>query len=122
MTGENLHYKNNPGIYIGQYYKVYKEDNPCDRNKLRIKVSIWMLPRINIQGGLKIMSLRSIKTITRRSWDMIPMPDTIIDQVDILGKYIFEFTDCRYWLIRYGDVELTGVDGDGGENKSPLQI
>ena len=65
------------------------------------------------------MSLRSMRNITRRSWDIILMPDIAIDRVNLLGKYqqyLLLFTYCRVRIIGYGDVEITGVDGDGGEN------
>ncbi len=58
------------------------------------------------------MSLKSGKKITRRSWDEIPMPDTVIDRVNLLGKQEPEqlvFTN-RHGR-RIGDVEIPGVDG-----------
>ena len=65
------------------------------------------------------MSGRSMKNIKRQSWDIIPMPETVIDQVNILGKYQqyhLEFTDRKSLIIGDGDVKLTGVDGDWNEN------
>ena len=62
------------------------------------------------------MSLSRMKKITRRSWDMIPITDTVIDWVNILIKYqqeLLVFINHRGCLIGYGDVELIGVDGDG---------
>ena len=56
---------------------------------------------------------------------MILMTDTIIDQVDLLGKYqreILVFTDCKICIIGDGDTELTGLDGDGALNEPPLKI
>ena len=50
---------------------------------------------------------------------MILIPDTVIDRVNILGKYQQElsvFTDHRGQIIVDGDVDLTGVDGDEDEN------
>ena len=67
------------------------------------------------------MSLRSMKNITRRSWDMILITDTVIDRVKLLVKYQPElsvFTDYKGWLIGDGDVEITGVGGD--LNDSPI--
>ena len=66
-----------------------------------------------------------MKNITIRSWYIISMPDTVIDQVNILGKYQQElllFTDIKGRLIRDGGVNLTGVDGGGDENEAPLKI
>ena len=84
-----------------------------------------MGPSINIQVRFNLMSLRSMENITKQSWDMIPMPDTVIDWINIFGRYqqeILVFTDCKNRIIGDYDVNLTGVDGDGDEKKSPLKI
>ena len=68
----------------------------------------------NMQGGFKFMSLRSMKNITKISWYMIPMPYTVIDRVNLLGKYqpeLLLFTDCKGQIIGDGDVNITGTDG-----------
>ena len=65
------------------------------------------------------MSLRSMKTITGKSWDMIMMSDTVIDRVNILGKdqrYLLVFTGFRGRLAVDGNIKLTGVDGYGDAN------
>ena len=64
------------------------------------------------------MSLRSVKKITRWSWDAIPMPDTVIERVNVIGKDQPEelvFRDRHGHAI--GDVELPGVYGD--ETQTP---
>ena len=71
------------------------------------------------------MSLRSMKKVTRKSWDMILMPDTVISQVNILGKdqpYMLIFTDCKGLLIGDSDVEITGLGGDWDKNEAPIKI
>ena len=65
------------------------------------------------------------ENITKQSWDVIPIPDTVIDWVNLLVKYLQEilvFTDRRGRTIGDGDVELVVVDGAGDENESPLKI
>ena len=86
MTGDSIHYKKHLGIHIVQYCQVNEEDTPCNRNKPHTKGAIFMVPRRNIQG-FNVMSLRSMKKTTRRSWNMIPIHDKVIYQVNILGKY-----------------------------------
>ena len=64
-----------------------------------------------------------MKNISGKYWYMIPMPDTVIDRVNLLGKdqpEILVFTDRKGQIIGDNDVYLTGVDGD--ENQAPLQI
>ena len=107
MTGNSLHYKKHIGLHILQYYQVHYEDTTCNTNQPHIKGTICMGPIGSIQGGFKFMSLRSMKNIRRGSWDMIPMPDTVIGRVNILGryqKYLLAFTDRKGQLIRDGDV------------------
>jgi hypothetical protein len=57
------------------------------------------------------MALNSGKKIVRRSWDVIPMPDVVINSVNELGKdqpSLMTFTDRHGRLI--GDMEIPGVD------------
>jgi hypothetical protein len=57
------------------------------------------------------MYLNSGKKIVHLSWDVIPMPDIVIDQVNALGRdhpQHMTFTDRHGSLI--GDVEIPGVD------------
>jgi hypothetical protein len=120
MTGETLHFKKHLSLQIGQYCQVHEEDNPRNSQLPRTKGAICLGPSGNIQGGYKFMSLNSMKKIVRRSWDAIPMPDTVIARVNKLGKdepEQFVFTDRSGRLI--GDIELPGVNGD--ENETPQQ-
>jgi hypothetical protein len=57
------------------------------------------------------MALNYGKKIVRRSWDVIPVPDVVINRVNELGKdqpSIMTFTDRHGRLI--GDMEIPGVD------------
>ena len=114
MTDESLHYEKYLGLQIGQYCQIHGEDTLHNRNQPRTKGAICMGPRGSIRGGFKFMRLRSMKNITRKSWDMILMTDTVIDQVNLLGKYqqeLLVYTDCKIRIVGYGDVDIIGVDG-----------
>jgi hypothetical protein len=81
------------------------------------------------------MSLVTAKPVSRRTWDEIPMPDSVIQRVNELGKdqpEQFIFTDrkgraigdiepaqaiMKYALDQDDPLEITGVDGD--ENETP---
>jgi hypothetical protein len=56
------------------------------------------------------MALNTGKKITRRSWDVIPMPDTVIAHVNALGtdqpEQLIFTNQCRCPI---GDVEIPGV-------------
>jgi hypothetical protein len=63
------------------------------------------------------MALNYGKKIVRRSWDVIPMPDVIINRVNELGKdqpRLLTFTDRHGRLI--GDMEIPGVDSTEDED------
>ncbi len=112
MTGQTLSFKEHLRLQIGSYVQVHEEDTPRNSQLPRTKGAICLGPSGNQQGGYKFLSLKSGYRITRRSWDEIPMPDTVIDRVNVLGHGQNEqliFTDRKGR--RIGDVEIPGVDG-----------
>jgi hypothetical protein len=111
MSGETLDYKKHLSLQLGQYCQVHEEDNPRNSQIARTKGVISLGPSGNIQGGFKFMALNSGKKIVRHSWDVIPMPDLVIDRVNALGRdqpQHMTFTDRHGRFI--GDVEIPGVD------------
>jgi hypothetical protein len=120
LSGEALDYKKHLRLQLGQYCQVHEENEPRNSQLPRTKGAICLGPTGNLQGGYFFMSLSSGKKIKRYSWDEIPMPDTVIDRVNELGKGQPEqlvFTDRKGRLI--GDVDLTGVST--GNNQAPQQ-
>ena len=78
MSGETLDFKKHLSLQIGQCCQVHKEDDPRNSQLPRTKGTISLGPSGNLHGGFKFMALNSSKKIVRRSWDVIPMPDTVI--------------------------------------------
>jgi hypothetical protein len=78
MSGETLDYKKHSSLQIGQYCQVHEEDTPHNSQNPRTKGAISLGPSGNLQGRFKFMALNTGKKITRYSWDVIPMPDTVI--------------------------------------------
>jgi hypothetical protein len=63
------------------------------------------------------VALNTGKKIVLRSWDVIPMPDIVIDRVNALccdKPQHMTFTDRHRRLI--GDTEIPGVDTDEDED------
>jgi hypothetical protein len=85
MSGETLDYKKHLSLQVGQYCQVHKEDTLRNSQSPRTKGAISLGPSGNLQGGYKFMALNTGKKITHRSWDVIPMPDTVIAHVNALG-------------------------------------
>jgi hypothetical protein len=110
MSGETLDYENHLSLQVGQHCQVHKEDTLCNSQSPRTKGDILLGPSGNLQGGYKFMALNTGKKITRQSWGVIPMPDTVIAHVNALGTHKPEqliFTNQRGRLIK--DFEIPGV-------------
>jgi hypothetical protein len=113
ILGETLNYKKHLSLQIGQYCQVCEEENPRKSQLARKKGAIYFGPSGNMQGGLKFMALNTGNNIVHRSWDVIPMPDVVIAQVNTLVSdkpRQMTFTDRHGRLI--GDIEIPGVDSD----------
>jgi hypothetical protein len=126
MSGETFNYKKHLSLQVGQYCQVHEEDTLRNSQSPRTKGAISHGPSGNLQGGYKFMALNTGKKITRRSWDVIPMPDTVIARVNALGNDQPEqliFTDQCGRLI--GDVEIPGVmdfEEDDDDNDAVMPV
>jgi hypothetical protein len=110
ISGETLDLKKHLSLQIGQYCQVHEEDTPRNSQVTRTKGAIYLSPSGNLQGGFKFMALNSGKKIVRHSWDVIPMPDIVINRVNELGKdqpSLMTFTDSHGHII--GNIEIPGV-------------
>jgi hypothetical protein len=119
MSGETLDFKKHLSLQIGQYCQNHEEDTPRKSQVARTKGAISLGPSGNFQGGFKFMALNSGKKIVRCSWDVIPLPDVVINIVNELGKdqpCLMTFTDRHGPLIR--DMDIPGVYSTGDEDDS----
>ncbi len=68
------------------YCQVHEEKLP--RNSLigRTLGAISLGPGGNAQGGHKFFTLNTSQMITRWSWDVIPMPKSVVDRVNFIGR------------------------------------
>ena len=117
LTGVGLNKKQHFRQKFGSYCQVHEENQPRNSMDERTAGAICLGHSGNIQGGHKFLSLRTGRIITRRSWTALPMPDDVIARVDALGAdqpELLTFYDRRGRLV--GDIELTGVYGEHGEN------
>jgi hypothetical protein len=119
LPGETLDYKKHLHLQIGQYCQAHEEDTPRNSQCPRTKGTISLGPSSNLQGGFKFMAG---KKIIRRSWDVIPMPDTVIARVNTLGSNQPEqliFTN-RHGCLMIGDTDIPGVDFDEDKNSAEI--
>ena len=71
----------------------------------------------NLQGAQRFLSLKTGEVITRYAWDVLPMPNGVIERVNALGDgqpELLTFTNHHGATI--GDVdEIAGVAGDDND-------
>ena len=111
MTGDTLNYRRHLEIIFGQYFQIHEEYTPHNIIRPHTRGDICMGPRGNKQGGFKFMTLGSMKKVVRQIWYEIPMPDTVIAQVNALkhGKpNDIDFLDRKKLPIGY--IYIIGVD------------
>ena len=112
MSGEKLDYKKHLSLQIGQYCQVHEEDLPRNSQKARTQGAICLGPSGNMQGGFKFLTLKTCKTVSRRTWDLIPMPDLVIARMNTLGAdqpKDWTFTDRQGRPVGDSD-EIPGVN------------
>ena len=124
MSGETLDFKKHLSLQVGQYCQVHEEEQPRNSEIPRTRGAISLGPSGNLQGAYKFMALNTGKKITRCSWDVIPMPDTVIARVNELANdqpEQFTFTDKHGRVIGDADNidDFPGVDFDDDDDHIP---
>jgi hypothetical protein len=84
MLGEQIHYKYY-SMPFGTYCQVHK-DLPRNIMAACTQGAISLGPSGNAQGGHKFFSLTTGRVINRRSWNINPMPNTVIARINMLGE------------------------------------
>ena len=113
LTGVKLDYNCHCKLAFGAYAQVHGENLPKKSQQARTLGAICLGPSGNLQGGYKIMNLRTGKKLTHRRWTALPMPQEVIDCVNKLGEadrqpYILTFYDRHGNLV--GDSENPNAD------------
>ena len=85
MSGEVLDFKK-ISLPFGSYCQVHEEKLPQNSLASRTIRAISLGPSGNAQGGHRFFTLNTSKVITRRSWDVIPMPKSVVDRANFIGK------------------------------------
>ena len=85
MSGKTLDCKKHLALRIGQCCQAHQEDTPRNSQLPRTKGAMALRPGGNLQGSFKFVALDSGKKIVQRSWDVVPMPDAVVTQVNELG-------------------------------------
>ena len=77
LAVELVHYKYY-SMPFGTYCQIHAEDTPCNSMLAWTQGAILLGPSGNLQGGHKFLAVNSGQVVTHRSWDILPMPESII--------------------------------------------
>jgi hypothetical protein len=84
MSGEIIDFKKF-SLPFGTYCQVLEEKLPQNSLADRNLRAILLGPSGNAQGRHKIDTLNTSQVITRQSWEVIPMPKSLVDRVNYIG-------------------------------------
>jgi hypothetical protein len=85
MSGKVLDFKK-ISLPFGSYCQVHEEKLPCNSLVNRTLGEISLGPSGNAQCGHNFFTLNTSWVITCRSWDVIPMPKSVVDRVNFIGR------------------------------------
>jgi hypothetical protein len=85
MSGKVLDFKFF-SLLFGSYCQVHEEKLPCNSLVNRTLEAISLEPSGNGQGWHKCFTLNTSQVITHWSWDVIPMPKSVVDRVNFIGR------------------------------------
>lgn len=82
LSGQKVDYGRDCLLDFGAYVEVHDEPSPLNGMKSRTRPCIALGPTANLQGTYKFLCLTTGKKLKKRKWTELPMPDSIIQQVD----------------------------------------
>ncbi len=85
MTGHNLH-KSNNALFFGVYCQVAENVQPRSSLAPRTQAVISVGSSGNLSDGQVFLALDTSHTIIRHQWVALPMPPTVIDCNNLLGR------------------------------------
>ena len=85
MSGEVIEIKKF-SLPFGSYCQVHEEKLPRNSLASRSIGAISLGPSGNTQGGHQFFTLNTCKIITRRSWDVLLMPQSVIDRLNFIDR------------------------------------
>ncbi len=85
MSGEVLDFKKF-SLPFDSYCQVHEEKLPRNSLVNRTLGAISLGLSENAQGGHRFFTLNTSRLITRRSWDVIPMPTSVVQHINFIGK------------------------------------
>ena len=71
---------------FGTYCQVHEFDEPQNSMAARTQGAICLGGKVNVQGEHLFLSLNTGCVVTRYSYTILPMPQSVIDRVHVLGE------------------------------------
>ena len=105
---QTLNFKKHCKARFGAYCEANDKPTPSNTMVSRSTRAIVLGPTGNMQGTYKVFNLRTGKKIKRRKLTVMPMPDSVIAQVERLGQRnaapnMFDFSDRNGVLFEWNE-------------------
>jgi hypothetical protein len=85
MSGKIINFKKF-SLPFGTYCQVHEEKLPRNSLADRTLEAVSLGPSGNAKGRHKFFTLNTSRVITCWSWDVIPMPKSVVDRVNYIGR------------------------------------
>lgn len=110
ISGQKPDYKRDCKVDFFSYCEVHDEPSPTNSMKPRTRPCIALGPTANLQGSYKFLDLETGKKLKKRSWTELPMPDSVISQVEAMAEK--EKRDGRWSVTNRHKQEVSYYDED----------
>ena len=86
LTGKTLDFEKHCKLPFGSYAQTFEDNDPSNTMDARMAASICLGPTTNFQGSYKFLHIGTGRTVTRRQWTELAMPNWAIDRVNALAQ------------------------------------
>jgi hypothetical protein len=86
MTGTSLDFAKHCKLPYGAYTEAHKEYPQTNTMAQHNRGVICLGPTRNFQGSYKMMCLKTGRKVTRRQFQELPMPDSIIKRIEVITE------------------------------------
>jgi hypothetical protein len=105
FLGRKLDYNKDMKLSFGDYAQVHQDDIITNTMAERTVGALALGPMGNIQGGYRFLNLATWKPITRRKWTALPVPQHVIDHVNLKSESDKRVSGQPTVRVGSGDIE-----------------
>jgi hypothetical protein len=86
MTGTTLDFAKHCKLPFGAYAEAHDEYPQTNTMAERTHAVICLGPTGNFQGSYKMMCIKTGRTVTRKQFKELPMPDSVVTRIEAIAS------------------------------------